>query len=177
MKNIIFILSLYLFGCNINDTNNQLVNLSKKHVENLEYIVKNLKEDIPNYSYKLSSEEGFIIDSTGIIGVNIYDLNTGESLKGDFKNGHVYHISPINFQDSFSYILCVYENKLVLFKSVNCKGMGNKIEEVIDYINSNFSKNTELQGIIFNVKNYRKFGVYLRTDTMTTLKCNCEPCE
>src|SRR5690606_21717082 len=117
-------------GCKGNQkTQSNIVKLSNNQIDNLKYIAANLKEDIPDYNFKLSYEDGFVIKDEGIAGVNIYDLNIGESTKANFKNGHVYHISPINFQNSYSYILCVFDNNMLLFKSINCKEKGDQIKD------------------------------------------------
>jgi len=181
MKNLVLAIVTMLFFTNCSNSqkiNYQTSSLSGFLKDNLEFIVENLEEDIPNYYYKLSKEKGFNIkDEEIIVGVNIYDLNNGEKIKTNFKNDHIYHISPKNFQDSFSYILGVSENKMTLFKAINCTDRGNSLEEVVEFINARFSSKENLARIIENVKNYRKYGTYLRTDSMTVLKCKCEPCE
>ena len=178
MKSIILIAISILCSCNNEqDIKYESHSLSEFHEDNLWFVASVLEKDIPNYNYKLSQNEGFYVENNDIIGVNIYNLNTGLANNEQFKNNNIYHISPINFQESFSYILCVLDNKMVLFKSINCKDKGNSFEQVLSFVKAKYSNRDDFISISKNLKKYRDFGIYLRTDSMTVLKCDCEPCE
>lgn len=173
MKKKLILLCLS-FGCKSQVIDSDLIELSEDYTENLKYIKKVLEEDIPNYKYKFrwTLETGFIIDKQGIIGVNIYNLNTGNNNKVNFKNNHVYHISPNNFEDSFSYIVCVVDNRIKIFKAVNCPEKGDTIEDALLYIKKTLPNLINLNEVLERVNNYRKYGTYIKTDAMTYLKCH-----
>jgi hypothetical protein len=169
---------LLLVSCSNKQITKKTNILSSNYTENLEYIANILNKDIPNYSYKMSLEEGFNFnkEKNKIIGLNIFDLNIGERISTNFKNGHIYHISPINFENSFSYILCVFDNKLTLFSSINCKDKGDSLDDVLNFIQNRASNSVSHQ-VIERIKDYRRYGNYIKIDAITSLKCDCEPCE
>ena len=172
MKNQVIIFAiLILCSCKSDDVNSYL--LKDSFEDNLRQISNTLNEDIPDYWYKVSIEKGFNLNvkKNGIVGLNIYDLNTGMPNNMNFSNNHVYHISPINFEKSYSYILCVVDNKIHIFKSINCPEKGNNFDDVTSFINSNSLKKLSPE-VMDRLNNYRNYGEYLKVDTMTTLNCD-----
>jgi hypothetical protein len=58
-----------------------------------------------------------------------------------------------------------------IFKAVNCPEKGDKIEDVIKYIKDSLPAREVNQELIDRVKDYRKYGVYLRIDEQTDFIC------
>jgi hypothetical protein len=90
----------------------------------------------------------------------------------DFINGHVYHVYPSEYIYSFSHIIILEDGKFKVFKSLNCKSRGDSIETVITYLNQKLDSETGKDEIIERVKNYRKYGSYLRICRMEVLQCH-----
>ncbi len=171
MRNQVVIFAILLFSsCKTNSTDNYL--LKNNLEDNLIQVATILNNDIPDYWYKISIEKGFNLNSNknGIIGLNIYDLSIGKINDGNFLNNHVYHISPVNFEKSYSYIVFVLDNKIYIFKSINCDGKGDDFGDMMNFANSKFSENINPE-IIDRLNNYRDYGEYIKVDTATTLNC------
>ena len=106
----------------------------------------------------------------------IYDLteppNKGTSLSKcvNFSKSHVYHFSPIQKRYSFSHIVVLEDGNLKVFKSINCKGKGDSLEDVINYVSPKLKDNKNKDEILNRVKNYRKYGIYTTVDT-PNLQC------
>ena len=102
----------------------------------------------------------------------IYDLidtsNKGTPLFDcvEMINNHVYHFSPIYIPHSFSHIVILEHGNLKVFKSINCVGSGDSIEEVIDYLNQKLKNynDEDKERILNQVKSYRKYGLYDTVD-------------
>jgi len=174
VKNYIIILPLIICLCMACSTNKAPYKFRlKEQPENLQKITSILNMDIPNYKFKMSAINGFYLNNEKdrIIGADIFDLNEGKRIDNIFKNGHIYHIFPINFENSFSYILCVFDNKMTLFSSINCKDRGDNLEKVMNFVKNRVSAQT-----LENLKNYRSFGHYIKIDSMSEIKCDCSPC-
>ena len=61
--------------------------------------------------------------------------------------------------------------KLKIFKSINCKDRGDKLEEVIAYLNQKLANDKNKDEILERVKNYKKYGKYFKMDNYSTLVC------
>ncbi|MBL4643388.1 MAG: hypothetical protein JKY44_07340 [Flavobacteriaceae bacterium] len=169
---IIFIITIFLFtSCEPKD---KTFNLSKNYEENLVFVAKFFNDNIPNYYYKVSIEEGFNLNNKKnlIIGLNIFDLNTGKRNSDSFKNGHVYHISPSNYENSLSYIFCVFDNELKIFKTINCSNKGDTLSDVIQYAEKKLKNQLGKSEIIERINNYRNYGSYFVIDTMSSVICD-----
>jgi len=101
----------------------------------------------------------------------IFDL-TDTSNKGTtlsdciyLKNNHVYHFAPIEKRYSFSHIVILEDGAIKVFKSINCKGKGDSLEDVINYLNQKLDGDSNKQKILDRVKNYRDYGLYTTIDT------------
>ncbi len=101
----------------------------------------------------------------------IYDLseppNKGTSLSKciNFRDNHIYHFSPILKRYSFSHIVVLENGNLKVFNSINCKGRGDSLEDVIGYLKDKLKEHKDKEAILNRVKNYRKYGIYATVDT------------
>ena len=110
------------------------------------------------------------------VGFTIYDLtdpsNFGEPLRSqcvEFKNFHVYHFSGIFTPYSFSHVVILEDGQLKVFKAINCKE-GDRLDDLINYLNQKLKDRKDKDDIIDRVKNYRKFGSYFAVDS-SSLEC------
>ena len=71
---------------------------------------------------------------------------------------------------SFSHIGILEDGSLKVFKSINCKGRADSLEDVLAYLIEKLKDDKNKQEIISRVKNYRKYGLYTTVDT-PTLEC------
>lgn len=106
----------------------------------------------------------------------VYDLteppNKGTSLSKciNFLNNHVYHFSPIQKRYSFSHIAVLEDGTLKVFRSINCKGKGDSLEDVTSYLDEKLKEDKNKDEVLIRVKNYRKYGIYTTVDT-PNLQC------
>lgn len=173
MRSIILILIVFA-SCQPKISNQYRAEELKNNLkDNLLIVINLMDNDIPDYWYKVSIKRGFNLNSknNGIIGLNIYDLNTGQELKSNFENNHIYHLSPVNLNKSFSYISCVFNHKVYFFKAINCPNKGNTLEEVKEFIQSKLPKKISPE-ILGRLDNYRDYGEYLKTDPLSGLNCD-----
>ena len=129
--------------------------------------------------YKAKDDEGlYDKNNCRLIGTFIWDI-TDTLVKEtatvgciEFKEGHVYHFSPIRKRDSYSNIAIIKNGEVKIFKALNCPGKGDKIEDVVAYIKDHFPNTNDTQLIIARVMNYRNYGTYTKTDEQSEFKCN-----
>lgn len=133
-----------------------------------------LNESVPEY--KRVFEKGFHVNTEGRgVGFFVYDLtdlsNKETTLRDciEFKNNHVYHFAPIRKRYSFSHIVILEDDNLKVFRSINCNGKGDRLEDVISYLSEKLKDDKDKQEIISRVKNYRKYGIYTTVDTHALL--------
>lgn len=88
----------------------------------------------------------------------------------NFLNNHVYHFSPMEKRYSFSHIVILENGNLKVFRSINCKGKGDSLEDVIRYLTQKLKDDKNKQAILRRVKSYRKYGIYTTVDT-PNLQC------
>ena len=133
----------------------------------LEKLADILNESVPEFvkvgnpRFAVKNERGnlfFVYDLT--------DPSNKSSLTAciDFKNNHIYHFAPLEYNFSFSHILILEDGKLKVFKSINCLDRGDKLEDVISYLNQKLKNETDKDEIIERVKNFRKYGKYFHLD-------------
>lgn len=104
----------------------------------LDKIAEMLNVSIPEFE----KENGLKIkvENENFYNFYIYDLtdisNNNEKNKSCIKfiNNHVYHIYPGDYEYSFSHIVILEDGNLKVFKSVNCKNRGDKIEDAVMYL-------------------------------------------
>lgn len=119
----------------------------------------------------------FVEEGSMAIGFFVYDLtdpsNKQTSLleRIEFRNNHVYHFAHIDLPFSFSNIAVLEDGKLKIFKSINCKGKGDSLEDVIGYLNEKLKNDKNKDEIIKRVKNYREYGVYVSLNGLSTPQC------
>ena len=119
----------------------------------------------------------FPVEQSRANGFFVYDLteptNKQTSLleRVDFKNRHVYHVSYIDLPFSFSHIVILEDGELKVFRSVNCRGKGDSIEEVVGYLSQKLKGDNSKAEIINRVKKYREYGIYAPFDGSSTPRC------
>jgi hypothetical protein len=117
------------------------------------------------------------IEESKAVGFFVYDLtdpsNKQTSLleRVEFKNNHVYHFAHIDAHFSFSNIAILEDGKLKIFKTINCKGKGDSLEDVIVYLNEKLKDDKNKDEIIRRVKNYREYGIYASFNGLSTPQC------
>jgi hypothetical protein len=124
-------------------------------------------------------KKGFYITETchlsGTFIWDITDTSNNETRSKDrcveFREGHIYHFSPMRKPYSYSNIAILKGGEVKIFKAVNCPEKGDKIEDVIKYIKDSLPAREVNQELIDRVKDYRKYGVYLRIDEQTDFIC------
>lgn len=155
--------------CNENSDN--LYNRS----EFLEKFAAILNTSIPEFEeengFKFSTEK----DKTK--GFGVYDLvDTSNSDSGDGNNcvnlinKHIYHVVPVLNAYSFSHLIFLHNGNMKVFKSVNCKEKGDTIDNVLNYIKENLEDENKSE-ILERIKNYRKYGKYIRVDNFSRVNC------
>lgn len=108
-------------------------------------------------------------------GFSINDLtdpsNTGTPLGEciEFRNTHVYHFALIFAPYSFSHVVILENGKLKVFKAINCK-TGDRLEDLITYLNQELKDKKDRDEIINRVRDYRRYGMYVATDD-SSLRC------
>lgn len=108
----------------------------------------------------------------------IYDLTdlgnvdaTGQRGCIEFINHHVYHVVPVLYDFSFSHIIILEDGNLKVFRSINCRDRGDKVEDVIKYLSLKLAHAKNKNKIIRRVRNYRRYGDYVRMDNFSSLMC------
>lgn len=139
----------------------------------LEQLAKILTISIPEYQQFDSS--GFYVENER--GKNFFvqdltDTSNKQTLQScvNFINNHVYHFAPIYLPYSFSHILILEDGNLKIFKSINCVGRGDALEDVINYLNQKLKNDRNKEEVISRVKNYRRYGIYFTIDD-DVLRC------
>ena len=134
----------------------------------LEQIATILNQSIPEYSH--ANSKGFYADSDNAIGFFVVDLtspsNKYVALQDcvDFLDNHVYHVAPLQSPYSLSHIVILERGSLKVFRSINCPGRGDRLEDVIAYLNTLLTNDKNKNQIINRVRHYRKYGYYYSMD-------------
>lgn len=108
----------------------------------------------------------FIYDLTDISNKDITSTGCIE-----FKENHVYHFAPFDNAFSLSHIAILENGKLKIFKSINCKDRGDRLDGVIAYLNQKLANDKHKDEILERVKNYKKYGKYFKMDNYSALVC------
>jgi hypothetical protein len=87
-----------------------------------------------------------------------------------FADQHVYHFSPFFIPFSFSHIAFLDNGELKVFKLLNCDGKGDRLQDVLAYLDEKLKNNKDRDEVISRVKDYRKFGSYFTIDD-TYVRC------
>ena len=88
----------------------------------------------------------------------------------NFLDHHVYHFSPIQKRYSFSHIVVLEQGNLKVFRSLNCPGRGESLEDVIEYVRPKLEHDRNNSEILNRIRDYRTYGIYTTVDT-PTLQC------
>jgi len=142
----------------------------------LNSFVSTMKSLIPDY--KGSDNRGFSVSrDCRLVDIFIYDLtdttNFEVGYEGciDFKEGHIYHFASIINQLSYSNIAILYHGQVKLFTAINCPGKGDRLQDVMDFINSSMPQVKDNTDLVSRVSNYRKFGFYRSEDPADIFVC------
>lgn len=84
---------------------------------------------------------------------------------------HIYHVSPFEAMFSFSHIVILEQGRIKVFRSINCRGRGDTLKDVLEYLNGTLENNREKTSILDRVKRYREYGKYSTTDD-PALRCH-----
>ena len=159
-------------NCCVNTVDNELYN--RKSI--LESFAKELNLLIPGYSG--IDNKGFnVSEDCQLTDAFIWDisdtLNRETTLEEciKFKNLHVYHFAPIRERISYSNLVILKDGKARIFKAVNCPEKGDKLMDVVQYIEDSLPPSGNKKEIISRVQNYRNYGVYIRTDEQSGFIC------
>lgn len=88
-----------------------------------------------------------------------------------FVNNHVYHFSAVFYPFSNSFLAVLENGGLKVFKSVNCAGSGGDFSEAVKYVENMLKNETNREGVLVRLRNYRRYGFYRATDE-TRVVCN-----
>lgn len=116
-------------------------------------------------------------------GFVIFDLVDTTNFEGrndecvSFVDRHIYHFASIVFEESYSNIAYLENGQIKVFETINCKGKGNTLQDVIDYIEPKIEGSDNYDKILYRIRNYRKYGYYVAYDNYSVINCECDPCE
>jgi hypothetical protein len=146
----------------------------------LEQLAAVLNDSVPEY--RKVYKAGFGVRDQKGLGFFVYDL-TDTSNKGtplydcvNFLNRHVYHFAAINLHYSYSHLAFLEDGRVKVFKSVNCPERGgDRIEDVINYLDRALRDDENKREVISRVRDYRKYGLYVGVDPQSALRCEAAP--
>lgn len=184
-----FIMSLFMMSCSSTKSqgkpgDNKISNCCSDTLIDGKYNRKKVFIEFANTLNLLIPEWGiekkgfYVNEKCQLIGSFIWDitdtLNKETTLNEciALREGHVYHFSPMRKTYSYSNIAILNNGQVRIFKAINCPEKGDKIEDVIQYIKDSVSSIPDQSELLNRLKDYRKYGVYLRVDEQTEFKCN-----
>jgi hypothetical protein len=118
---------------------------------------------------------GVAVKNERPVDFTVYDLtepsNFEDPLDGciEFKDTHIYHFALMFLPYSFSHVVILEDGQLKVFKAINCK-KGDRLEDLINYLNQKLQGRENKNEIIDRVSNYRKYGRYGAVDS-TSVEC------
>lgn len=134
-----------------------------------------LKTSIPEYiKYQSISEGFFVYDLTDPS--NKYTSLNHYAFPGNcinLINNHIYHFSVVYFPFSQSHIAILEDGKLKVFRSINCKGNKEKLDDVVSYVEEKLKNGKSKDQTLTRLKNYRRYGFYRTTDERK-IRCNAD---
>lgn len=143
----------------------------------IKQLAKILNKSIPERKDVYKTGYDITEDDKSPAGFFIYDLtdtaNKDITSTGciEFTENHVYHFAPFDYAFSLSHLVILENGNLKVFRSINCKDRGDKIEEVIAYLNQKLANDKNKDEILERVKDYKKYGKYFKMDNYSTLVC------
>lgn len=140
-------------------------------------LAKILNKSIPERKRLYGTGYDVSDDGKSPAGFFIYDLtdpsNKDISSTGciEFRESHIYHFAPFDYALSLSHLVILANGNLKVFKSINCKDRGDKIEDVTTYLNQTLANDKNKDEIIKRVKNYKNYGKSFKMDNYSKLVC------
>jgi len=145
--------------------------------EVIKHLARILNKSIPERKKTYGTGYGITESGNSPAGFFIHDLtdiaNKDITSTGciEFKQNHIYHFAPFDYAFSLSHILILEKETLKVFKSINCKNRGDRIEDVLDYLNQKLNNDKNKVEILERVKNYRQYSKFFKMDGHSTLVC------
>ena len=147
--------------------------VNSQDIDPLNKMAEVLNNAVPIYR-ELYDPEGFFIKEGIPANFFVYNLidTTNNAFPPKFpikleKNG-IYHFSPVFLRFSYSYIAVVKEGNLKFFGFLNCKGTGDDIADVVDFVKKKFDWSEE---VLARIRNYRSHGRYIGMDPQSNVEC------
>lgn len=143
--------------------------------EVLQEMAQILNELVPGWGI---DKQGFYINKQcQLVGAFIWDitdtLNREATLNEcvGFKEGHIYHFSPLEKSSSYSNIAILDKGRVRIFKAINCPQKGDNIEDVIRYVKDSLPASAVDESLIIRIRDYRRYGAYLGVDEQSEFIC------
>ena len=115
-----------------------------------------------------------VISARGFQIFDLVDTSNFQAKSDDciyFYDRHVYRFVSILLKESHSNIAYLENGEITIFRSVNCGG--DKIEDIIVFLEKKYINNQDKDIILNRVENYRKFGNYISNDNYDHVRdCN-----
>jgi hypothetical protein len=134
-----------------------------RFMEALGYFERNY----PNYRIEADRAVGFFVSDL----TEPSNKQTSLLERIDFKDGHIYYFADIDLPFSFSNIAILEDGHIRIFRNINCEGKGDRIEELISYLNDKLKHDKNKDEIIQRIISYRRFGVYTSLNGLSTPQC------
>jgi len=182
MKAILFLVIIPIFTCCksavTNNLSTQCCDVPNDNGYNKKEILSQFGKILSNLAptYKRLDGRGFYVEGecqlTGAFIIDLSDTTNRETNLNEcvkFLEGHVYHFAPIRENNSYSNIAILADGNVKMFKAINCPETGDKLNEVIEYVQKSGVKRDD--PLLDRIKNYRKYGVYLKVDELSEFQC------
>jgi hypothetical protein len=141
----------------------------------LERFAAVLSASVPEYQ-KVGLK--FYVEDEMAAGFGVYDLTDPSNVDSgvgkecvEFIDNHIYHVVPGLVDYSFSHIIMLEGGSLKVFRSINCPGRGDRLEDVLEYLRPKLADDKNKDEIINRVINYRKYGDYAAMDNFSGPWC------
>lgn len=143
----------------------------------LERFAAILNASIPEFGKRRDSKYYVVDERPWAFGV--HDLTdpsnvvhpTGAARCIEFIDNHVYHVVPVLIDYSFSHIIILEGGNLKVFRSINCRGRGETLEDVLEYLRPKLADDKNKDEVINRVINYRQYGRHVAMDNFSGLRC------
>lgn len=128
-----------------------------------------LKHSVPIYGRTFFSGY-FVYDLTDPSNKYLPNSAQAESCI-NFIDKHIYHFSPVEYEDSLSHIAILENGNVKIFKSLNCLNRPGSLLEAVRYVDKTPMSFQSKQETLNRLRNYRRYGYYLTIDSYRVL-CN-----
>ncbi len=120
-----------------------------------------LDDLFPDYkSFEKYRKDFFVQDLTDIS--NNYRVGKKNCI--NFINEHIYYFAPISFEKAAPHIAILQNGDLKVFKNIDCRNSGDKLSDVVKYLDTNLKPSSNKKDILTRVANYRRYGFYMMFD-------------